>query len=75
MAKASQLFAAEIQRQRITQRAASLAEEMHETAGGAVLDAETLRCLRGFFLLLNEWDRAMRDAESQNSPKGMRNRH
>ncbi len=71
MGKAPQLSVSEVQRKRITQPPAPLAEEMQETTGGAALDAAALRSLHGMFLLLDEWDRAMRDGcpESQNSPE------
>jgi hypothetical protein len=46
-----------------------MSEERQETTGGA-LNAEALRSLQDFFLLLDEWDRAMHDdrRDAQNSP-------
>jgi len=37
-----------------------LTEEKQETTGGATLDATAIGSLRGMFLLLDEWDRALK---------------
>ena len=69
MGKAPQISVTEVQRKRIKQPPAPLAEQRQETTGAAALDAAALRSLHGMFLLLDEWDRATRDAcpKSQNS--------
>ena len=69
MAKALQRSLAEVTRKRITHPPALLVEERQETAEGTALDVESLRSLHGMLLLLDEWDRAMRDGcrDGQNS--------
>ncbi len=44
-----------------------LTEEEQETTGAVTLDASAVCSLRSMFLLLDEWDRALQGAKTENS--------
>ena len=47
----------------------SLREEKQETTAKTRLDPASIRALRGMFLLLDEWDRALQNSKTGHSPE------